>query len=173
MVKYAGEGRRRFLYRRYSEVNEPGMPVSQTRRNRIKNILILVLIAALAAAVIVSVPALQKQSGTRGLLIQRMQNEISTAVRLSTSLSRNAGASSAATLAQIRSSIYAIITVNDLSIAMEGAEGRLIPEEQLTALQSSIDNYLAFLTTGMDTGEYQTNLQNSLDALQVQINALK
>ena len=39
-------------------------------------------------------------------------------------------------------------------------------------MQASIDNYLQFLTTGMDTGEYQTNLQNSLAALQVQINLL-
>ena len=105
-------------------------------------------------------------------MIQRMQNEIATAVRLTTSLSRNAGASSAAILAQIRSNIYAIITANELSIGMEGASGRLIPEEQLTSMQASIDNYLQFLTTGMDTGEYQTNLQNALDALQIQINLL-
>ena len=43
----------------------------------------------------------------------------------------------------------------------------------MTSIQSSIDNYLAFLTTGMDTGEYQTNLQNSLNELQVEISALE
>ena len=47
-----------------------------------------------------------------------------------------------------------------------------LTEEQLTSMQASIDNYLQFLTTGMDTGEYQTNLQNALDALQIQINLL-
>ena len=107
------------------------------------------------------------------MFIQRMQNEISTATRLSTSLSRNAGASSAAILAQIRSNIYAISAANELLVGMEGAAGRLISEEQLTSLQSAIDNYLAFLTTGMDTGEYQTNLQNSLNELQVEISALE
>ena len=160
------------MYRRYSQVNETGMPVSQVRRNRIKNIIILILVAALATLTAVALPAMQSRSGARGLMIQRMQNEIATAVRLTTSLSRNAGASSAAILAQIRSNIYAIITANELSIGMEGASGRLIPEEQLTSMQASIDNYLQFLTTGMDTGEYQTNLQNALDALQIQINLL-
>ena len=34
------------MYRRYSQVNEVSVPVSQTRRNRIKNVLILLLLAA-------------------------------------------------------------------------------------------------------------------------------
>ena len=161
------------MYRRYSQVDETVMPVSQTRRNRVKNILILVLVAALMTMTAIALPAVQSRSDARELIIQRMQNEIASAVRLTTALSRNAGANSAALLAQVRSSIYAIAAVNELNIGMEGAKGRLIPEETLTSLQSSIDNYLAFLTTGMDTGEYQTNLQNTLDTLQLQINALE
>ncbi len=160
------------MYRRYSQVNEPMVPVSQSRRNRVKNILILLLITALIVSIAVALPAVQSRSVSRNLIIQRMQNEIATAVRLTTSLSRNAGASSAAILAQVRSNIYAIITANDLSVGMEGASGLLVQEESLTALQSSIDNYLQFLTTGMDTGEYQTNLQNALADLQLVINAL-
>ena len=161
------------MYQRYSHVSEPSMPVSQARRNRIKNILILLLIAAVIVLAVIAVPAVQSRSAARGLIISRMQNEIAVAVRLTTSLSRNAGASSAAILAQIRSNVYAIGTLNELSIGMEGVSGRLLSEEELSALQSSIDNYLAFLTTGMDTGEYQTNLQNTLDSLQMRISALE
>jgi hypothetical protein len=62
--------------------------------------------------------------------------------------------------------------VNEISIGMEGAQGRLLEETELSSLQGSIDNFLQYLTTGMDTGEYQTNLQNALDALQIRINAL-
>ncbi len=160
------------MYRRYSQVNEPSVPVSQTRRNRVKNLILLLLVAALAAMTVIAVPAIQSRSGARSLFIQRMQNEISTAARLATSLSRNAGASSAAILAQIRSNIYAISVTNELSIGMEGASGRLISEDVLTGLQTSIDSYLAFLTTGMDTGEYQTSLQNALDALEIEIEAM-
>ena len=161
------------MYRRYSQVNQPTVSLGQVRRNRIKNILILLLVAALAAMTAVALPAVRSRSASRTLYISRMQNEIATAVRLTTSLSRNAGANSAAILAQIRSNIYTIGVINDISIGQEGADGRLIQEEQITTLQSAIDNYLAFLTTGMDTGEYQTNLQNSLNELQVIISALE
>ena len=161
------------MYRRYSEVRETNVPVSQMRRNRVKNLIILLLAAALIALAAVALPAMQSRASARGLFIQRMQNEIATAVRLAPSLSRNAGASSAAILAQIRSNIYAIAEANDLSVGLDGASGRLVEEEELTALQSSIDSYLAFLTTGMDTGEYQTNLQNALDSLQLRISILK
>ncbi len=161
------------MYRRYSQVNTNTVPVNQIRRNRIKNILILVLLLALAAVLVVSIPAMQKQNSARDLYIQRMQTEISDAVRQTTTLSRNAGADSAAILARIRSNLYAIRIINELNIAQEGASGRLLQEETLSTLQSSIDNYLTFLTTGMDTGEYQTNLQNGLNDLQTTISALK
>ena len=160
------------MYRRYSQVSENAVPVSQARRNWIKNILILLLLAAVIALTVVAVPAVQSRNSSRGLFIQRMQNEIASAVRLTTSLSRNAGANSAAILAQVRSNIYTIGVINQMSIGMEGPSGRLIDESEITALQSNIDNYLAFLTTGMDTGEYQTNLQNALETVQIQINAL-
>ena len=161
------------MYRRYSQVNQPAAPLGQTRRNRVKNILILLLAAALIAVTSVAMPAVRSRNNARGLFVQRMQNEIATAIRLTTSLSRNAGANSAAILAQVRSNVYAIGMLNEVRIGEEGASGRLLQEDQVTSLQSYIDNYLSFLTTGMDTGEYQTNLQNSLENLQVQISALE
>ncbi|MBR2823913.1 MAG: hypothetical protein IKE24_09525 [Clostridia bacterium] len=161
------------MYRRYSQVNQAAVSVSQVRRNRIRNILILILAAGLAAMTAVALPAVRSREAGRQLYIQRMQNEIATAVRLTTSLSRNAGANSAAILAQIRSNVYTIGVINEISIGQEGAGGRLIQEDRIASLQSEIDHYLAFLTTGMDTGEYQTNLQNSLNALQVDISALE
>ena len=45
-------------------------------------------------------------------------------------------------------------------------------DELLSPCRIWWDNYLTFITTGMDTGEYQTNLQNSLAALQEKVNAL-
>jgi len=161
------------MYRRYSQVNENAMSVSQVRRNRTKNVLILVLAAAVVAVTVVAVPAVQRQRSERELYIRRMQSEIGDAVRQATSLSRNAGADSAAILARIRSNVYAIRVINEMRIGQEGAGGRLLPEEELATLQSSIDNYLSFLTTGMDTGEYQTNLQTDLNGMQALINALE
>ncbi len=160
------------MYQRYSRVSEKPVSTTQVRRNRVKNILILLLLAALIALAVISLPALRSRTSQRDYYVQRINTEISEAIRQATSLSRSAGADSSAILARIRSNIYAIRVINELSVGMEGAEGRLLQEETLSLLQSSIDNYLAFLTTGMDTGEYQTNLQNSLNSLQVTINAL-
>ncbi len=161
------------MYRRYSQVNTNTVPVNQLRRNRIKNILILFLLAALIALGVFSFRAMQRESSARELHIQRMQSEISEAVRLTGTLSRNGGADSASTLARIRSNLYAIRVINDLNTAEEGPSGRLLPEETLSALQSDVDNYLSFLTTGMDTGEYQTSLQNKLSELMTAIGSLK
>ncbi len=160
------------MYQRYSHVTEKAVSMTQVRRNRIKNILILLLLAALIAMAVIGLPALRSRTSQRDFYIQRMNTEIGEAIRQATSLSRSAGADSAAILARIRSNIYAIRVINELSIGMEGASGRLLQEETLSLLQSSIDNYLSFLTTGMDTGEYQTNLQNSLNNLQATIKAL-
>ena len=161
------------MYRRYSQTNAGGISMSQIKHNRIRDLLILVLAGLLIAALVLGIPAMQKQSNTRSLYIQRIQAECDDAIRQTSALSRNAGANSAAILAQIRSNVYAIGVLNEVRIGEEGAGGRLLQEDQVTSLQSYIDNYLSFLTTGMDTGEYQTNLQNSLETLQVQISALE
>ena len=86
-------------------------------------------------------------------------------------LSRNAGADSASILARIRSNLYAIRTVSDLNTARSGEI--LVQEDRILTLQNTVDRYLTYLTTGMDTGEYQTNLQIALEDLQAELNALK
>ena len=40
-------------------------------------------------------------------------------------------------------------------------------------LQNTVDRYLEYLTTGMDTGEYQTSLQSALEELQEILSTLK
>jgi len=161
------------MYRRYSDVNRGSVSVSQVRRNRIKNIVIVLLAAALIAVLAVSIPVMQNQNGSRNLYIQRMQTEMGEALRQTTTLSRNAGADSAAILARIRSYLYGIRLMNVRTSAQSCKSGTLLDENTLSAIQSSIDNYLAKLTTGMDTGEYQTNLQNDMTELMTVIQNLQ
>ena len=161
------------MYRRYSQVNEGYMPDGQKTRNRIKNVIILLLTAAVIALCVIGIPALQSKNGARNLYISRMQTECSEAVRQATVLSRNAGADSALILSRIRSSISAVTLINELSIGQDGPSGRLINEEEIQAITSTIDQYLSFLTTGMDTGEYQTNLQIALEELRDTISAVE
>ena len=151
------------MYRRYSQVGDGGMPFSQVNRNRIKNIIILLLAAALVALLVISLPLMRNRDNSRSLYIQQIQRECKDAYNDTSTLSRTAGADSAAILSRVRSNIHTIRTINSLS----AAEGRgLLEDERLMTLQNTVDRYLAFLTTGMDTGEYTTSLQTSLAELQ-------
>ncbi len=159
------------MYRRYSQANGNAASPGQVKRSRIKDLLILVLAGLLTAALIIGIPAMQKGNGTRMSFIRQMQTECDEAARQTASLSRNAGADSASILARVRSNLHAIRIVNDLNAAQNG--GSLVPEERILTLQNTVDRYLTYLTTGMDTGEYQTNLQNALEELQTELNELK
>ena len=159
------------MYRRYSQMNGNAASVSQLKRSRLKDLLILALTGLLIAALVIGVPLLQKSNTTRSVYIQRIQAECDEANRLTSTLSRNAGADSASILARIRSGLYAIRMINDLSIS-QGA-GVLIPEDRVMTLQNTVDRYLDYLTTGMDTGEYQTTLQTALEELRDELSILK
>ena len=159
------------MYRRYSQRNGDGLSLTQMKRNRIRNAVMLLLAAVIVALVIIGLPALRYRSEERGLYIQRIQTECSDAIRQTSSLSRNAGADSALILARIRSSIYSIRAINS---TYGGQTGRpLIDDDQLLTLQNMVDRYLTYLTTGMDTGEYQTNLQTALGSLQETLTQLR
>ena len=152
------------MYRRYSQMGDGSMPLSQVNRNRIKNIIILLLLIALIAVLVISVPVLTDRGETRALYIRRIQAECDDAARQTASLSRNAGADSAAILSKVRCNIYAIRTLNTMSAS--SGDRQFLEDERLLTLQNTVDRYLSFITTGMDTGEYQTSLQTALAELQ-------
>ena len=158
------------MYRRYSQTNAGGISMSQIKHNRIRDLLILVLAGLLIAALVLGIPAMQKQSNTRSLYIQRIQAECDDAIRQTSALSRNAGADSASILAKIRSSLYAIRMISNLNNAEGG--GVLVDDDRIMTLQNTVDRYLTYLTTGMDTGEYQTTLQTALEELQITLSTL-
>ena len=58
------------MYRRYSQVGDGSMPLSQVNRNRIKNILIFVLLVALAVMLVISLllNALHDRAFDQGLM---------------------------------------------------------------------------------------------------------
>ena len=151
------------MYRRYSQTGDGSMPLSQVNRNRIKNIIILLLLAALVTLLVISLPLIKGREGSRAIFIQQIQKECDDANKDTSTLSRTAGADSAATLSRVRSNIHTIRIVNNLS----SAEGnRLLEDERLLTMQNMVDKYLQYLTTGMDTGEYVTSLQTSFAELQ-------
>ena len=152
------------MYRHYSQAGNGNMSLSQVNRNRIKNIVIAVLLIAVAALLVISVPLIRNRDNSRALYIQQMQRECKEAYTDASTLSRTAGADSAAILSRVRSNIHAIRIVNSLS----GSGGNRAPveDERLLTMQNMIDRHLQYLTTGMDTGEYVTSLQTSFAELQ-------
>ena len=159
------------MYRRYSQMNGNAASVSQLKRSRLKDLLILALTGLLIAALVIGVPLLQKNNTTRSVYIQRIQAECDEANRLTGTLSRNAGADSASILARIRSCLYSIRVISGLNMAQ--GDGELVSEDQVLTLQNMVDRYLNYLTTGMNTGEYQTTLQTGMEELQAEVSALK
>lgn len=137
---------------------------SNTLLNRVRNALILVLLAAVILLAVFGGRAISFEAETRSTFIQRMQTECNDAVSLTTALSRTAGASSSATLGKIRSHVYAMDAINQLNVGLGG--NYLISNDIFTSLYAIIDDYSNRLITGMVTGDSQTALANALTTLQ-------
>ena len=155
------------MYRRYTNANDPGMTLDQRKRSRLKDVVIILLIIALAALAVVSYPALQSRSGSHDLYVLRMRSECDEAIRLTNTLSRNAGADSAGILARIRSNIYAMTVINVFNNNQEVGNGDLVPTATLETILNTLEKYQTVLITGMDTGEQQTNLLNDLESVRL------
>ena len=151
------------MYRRYSHTGGEGLSLSQIKRNRIKDVLILILAAAVIVLAVLTIRSLRQQGATHEQFIAMMQNECSRAADEAKGLSRTGGMDSYAMLARIRSNLYAIRKLNDIYNAQNGSY--LIPDEEVLTIQNMVDRYMEYLNKGMDTGEYQSSLQNALAQL--------
>ena len=156
---------------RYSPNRMRGNTGAPKLRERLKSILLVVLAAALAAALIYGIPAMRYRSEADELYVARIQLECGNAISLTNSLSRTAGANSSVTLGRLRSCVYAMETINSLSVGLNGASGWIIQEEWFTSLYSIIDAYATQLLTGMTTTEQQTSLYNALLTLSEQLDS--
>ena len=159
------------MYRRYSPVGDGAMPLSQVNRNRIKDIIILLLIVALTVLLIISLPLIRNKGNVRTQYIQQLRRECQEAYNNTQTLSRTAGADSAEILASVRSNIHAMRVVNNLSGA--GGNGYLVDDGRLSSLISTVEEYLGILTTGMETGQDVTSMSTSLADLQAAIGNLE
>ena len=151
------------MYRRYSQRNGDGLSLTQMKRNRIKDLVILLLAAAVIAMAVFMIPTIKGQNEEREIYIHRFQMEAEEASRQTNSLSRTAGADSASILAKIRSNIYAVKKLNEHYSSQHGAP--LLAEADLQEMVNMVDRYLAALTTGITTGTYQTDLQATIDQM--------
>ncbi|MBR4081000.1 MAG: hypothetical protein IKK21_04375 [Clostridia bacterium] len=140
---------------------------------RFKNLLLLFLLVAVILLAVFGGRAMMYRNDANHLFISKIQLECGNALTLTNSLSRTAGASSSATLGRIRSHVYAMETINSLSVGLEGASGWLISEDWFTTLYGVLEEYSQKLITGMTTGDQQTALMNALQTLYDQLDTIQ
>lgn len=161
------------MYHRYTSRAGGLNPQGNRLKERLRTGLILLLVAAVVLLTVFGGRAMSFRSEAHATFVSRMQTECGNAISLTSSLSRTAGANSSATLGRIRSHIYAMDTINQINVGLEGGDGYLVNNDLFTALYALLDEYVTTLTTGMATGELQTSLTNSLNELYALVDALE
>lgn len=146
---------------------------SSQLRKRVQTIFILLLVAAVIALSIFGGSAMRYQSAAHDLFVSKLQTECGNALTLCNTLSRTAGSGSSSTLAKIRQHVYSMQTINDLNVGLDGASGWLVQEAYFSNLYALLDDYETKLVTGMTTGDYQTQLLQTITALYQQVEALE
>ncbi len=154
------------LYGRYTDVTgRAGATAAGRMKDRIRTVVILLLVAAVAVLGIVGGRAITYRQETHAALIGTLQTECNSALTLSNSLSRTAGSDSASILGRIRSHVHTADTINQLNLGLEGGNQYLVQPALFTSLYGVLDAYSDTLRTGMATGELQTELVAQLTNL--------
>lgn len=138
-------------------------------RTGIVMLILLVLVVALAA---VSVTTVAKLSSVNSRNIAMMQEQCRDAVALSTTLSRTASSSSAATVGKIRADVHAIDVINQMKMLQDGTNHAYVSTELISRIYTILDAYSNQLITGMSTMEEQTNLSAALQELSAALSGL-
>ncbi len=146
-----------------------GTGVPAPRGRGIAMLILLVLVVALAA---VSVTTVAKLSSVNSRNIAMMQEQCRDAVALSTTLSRTASSSSAATVGKIRADVHAIDVINQMKMLQDGTNHAYVSTELISRIYTILDAYSNQLITGMSTMEEQTNLSAALQELSAALSGL-
>ena len=152
-------------------------PTSTTRTRGVpaprgRGIVMLILLALVVALAVVSVTTVAKLSSVNSRNIAMMQEQCRDAVALSTTLSRTASSSSAATVGKIRADVHAIDVINQMKMLQDGMNHAYVSTELISRIYTILDAYSNQLITGMSTMEEQTNLSAALQELSAALSGL-
>lgn len=135
-------------------------------RRRVYGILIFVLVAALVVVSIGYARAAAFRSATQQQLDKRLSSAVIDAIDQVNRLTGGVQANSTQRLAMVRQYVYSIDQYNEISIAISGESGRLVPQEAIAALYDDLDTYERIVQTATSsTLEIRTNLLTHLTAL--------
>lgn len=140
-------------------------PAAHAAAERVRNILLIVLLVALVAVGIVGGKAISFRSKCEPTYVSRMQMECEEALSSMNSLSRNGGYRAMAILGKIRSNIRAMEAINEVSSTVSG-DGYLVEPKVFTNLYEIIDIYSSNTEQVGGDRESETNLRTALTELQ-------
>lgn len=138
--------------------------VEHSRADRVRSIVIILLVVALAGVSIAGGQAIAFKGEIREMIQARALTECNDAVGQVNTLSRSGGSDTAALLGKIRANVHAVELLSSMNVSFYGRE--LAPAANFTELYSIIDSYSAKLKNGSATIEELTNLSDRLTVLQ-------
>ena len=150
---------------RYAHSRSGGVrSVEHSRAERVRSIVIILLVVALAGVGILGGQAIAFRSDCEAGIKARVLTECGAAVSQVNTLSRSGGSDTAAVLGKIRANIHVVDVLSQMNQSLYGKE--LAPAYSFTELYGIIDSYCAKLKNGSATIEELTNLSDRLMVLQ-------
>ena len=149
---------------RYTHGRNGGRAVEHSRAERIKSVLIILLLVALTGVGIAGFRAIAFKGDAHDLIVARALTECNAAVNSVNSMSRSGGSDSAGMLGKIRANVNAVDVLSGIHQSLFGQE--LVSRASLNELYSIMDSYSAKLRNGTATIEELTNLTDGLTVMQ-------
>ena len=151
----------------YSQQMHQNLTNSRVRARIVAVLLVLSIVACIYLGIAYSKEH-SYRIATQQQLSQRIRSSCTSAKTLADKLPSSVQSDTASRLSQIRQSVHAMDQLNAVAVALDGEEGRILPEEALDALYSDLDTYFSIIQTNTTSVlETRTLLINHLAALQV------
>lgn len=149
---------------------ETPVAIGTRTQKRIIALALVVLTAAVITLGVLYMRSANYQSATQQQIKKRIYSNVVDAIEQVNKLSGSVQSNSAAKLGLIRQYIYNADQLNEISMAVQGEKGRLMPDEAIEALFADIDIYEKLIQTATSsTLDARTTLLTHLTALQEMI----
>jgi hypothetical protein len=163
---------RRDFVNGYNKYTRDARSVSYATRaqKRIAWAAIILLLISLITMSILHARSAGYRSAAEQQFRKRLNSSLIDAIEQVNRLTGGVQSNSSTRLALVRQYVYGIDQINDISIAIQGEKGRLVPAEAIEALYLDIETYERLIQTATSsTLDIRTQLLTHLTALQEQI----
>lgn len=135
-------------------------------QRRLYLVLVVLLVVALIIVSVAYFRAAAYRSASQQQLSKRLNSAVIDAIDQVNRMGGSVQANSASRLAYVRQYVYSIDQLNEISTAISGEAGRLVPQEAIAALYDDLDIFDKLMQTATSsTLEIRTALLTHLTAL--------